>query len=109
MKCLFKVVALSSLLFSGIIHAEIDGSAMAAALQKAQAVYNIVGEGDAAEVDWSHPKEIPGLKDPANPGMKLQVVEWEAFNPGYKTYHRIRVLVNYQGAPVGVESLYLGQ
>lgn len=109
MNRVFKVVACSSLLFSGVIHAEIDGNAMAAALQKAQAVYNVVGEGDASEVDWSNPKEVPGLKDPANPGKKLQVVEWEAFNPGYKTYHRIRVLVNYQGAPAGVESLYMGQ
>lgn len=109
MKRLIKVILAGSLLFVGAAHAEIDGNAMAAALTKAQQVYNVVGEGDASEVDWSHPKKVPGLKDPANPGKKLQVVEWEAFNPGYKTYHSIRVLVNYQGAPVGVETLYLGQ
>lgn len=89
--------------------AQVDATTVQAATQTAQKTYEAVTGNDASDVDWSTYEEVPGMKDPANPGKKLRVLQWDGYNASYHTYDRVRVLVSYAGAPVGAEVLYMGQ
>ncbi len=89
--------------------AQVDAATVQAATVTAQKTYEAVTGNDASDVDWSTYEEVPGMKDPANPGKKLRVLQWGGYNAGYHTYDRVRVLVSYAGAPVGAEVLYMGR
>ncbi|HAF2131035.1 TPA: hypothetical protein G9F27_005375 [Salmonella enterica] len=108
MKKLYILIA-TGLLLSGPAVAKVDATTVQAATQTAKKAYETVTGNDAGDVNWSSYEEIPGMKDPATPGHKLRVLQWEGFNPGYHTYDRVRVLVNDRGSPVGAEVLYMGR
>ncbi|ECW1083142.1 hypothetical protein BEL55_004516 [Salmonella enterica subsp. enterica serovar Waycross] len=103
------ILIATCLLLSGPAVAKIDATTVQAATQTAKKAYEAVTGNDAGDVNWSSYEEIPGMKDPATPGHKLRVLQWEGFNPGYHTYDRVRVLVNDAGSPVGAEVLYTGR
>lgn len=109
MKKLSMLIVISVLLMSAPTLAQVDVATVQTATQTAQKAYEAVTSNDARDVDWSTFEVIPGMKDPATPGHKLRVLQWEGFNPGYRTYDRVRVLVNDGGSTVGAEVLYMGR
>lgn len=108
MKKLSMLIVISVLMSAPTL-AQVDATTVQTATQTAQKAYEAVTGNDARDVDWSTFEVIPGMKDPATPGHKLRVLQWEGFNPGYRTYDRVRVLVNEGGSTVGAEVLYMGR
>ncbi len=116
MKTLTKLFVAVAILFGSVV-----GSAQAGLLDspevydKAKAVYMAMENMTPADleedgVDFGLPKELPGVKNPINPSVKLKVADFEVFNPSFKTYARVRVLVDpATGVVQGAEYLYLGK
>ena len=108
MKKLSMLIVISVLMSAPAL-AQVDATTVQTATQTAQKAYEAVTGNDARDVDWSTFEVIQGMKDPATPGHKLRVLQWEGFNPGYRTYDRVRVLVNDGGSTVGAEVLYMSR
>lgn len=104
-----SIIIITSLLLSAPALAQVDAATLQSATQTAQKAYEAVTGNDASDVDWSSYQEVPGVKDPASPGHKLRVLQWEGYNAGYHTYDRVRVLVNSAGGTAGAEVLYMGR
>lgn len=102
-------VILSAFLVSSQAFAQIDAATLQAATHQAQKTYEVVTGNDPADVDWTYYTEVPGINDPASPGHKLRVLQWEGFNAGFHTYDRVRVLINDYGSTAGAEVLYMGR
>lgn len=108
MKKLSMLIVISVLMSAPTL-AQVDAATVQTATQTAQKAYEAVTGDDARDVDWSSFEVSPGMKDPVSQGHKLRVLQWEGFNPGYRTYDRVRVLVNDGGSTVGAEVLYMGR
>lgn len=116
MKTLTKLFVAVAILFGSVV-----GSAQAGLLDspevydKAKAIYMAMESMTPADleeygVDFGLPKELLGIKNPTNPSVKLKVADFEVFNPSFKTYARVRILVDPStGVIQGGEYLYLGK
>ncbi|EKC0517665.1 hypothetical protein O8H94_000988 [Escherichia coli O157] len=119
MKTLTKLFVAVAILFGGFIgsvHAnQTDFLYSRDVFNTASRVYMAMNEftsNDLEEmgVDFGEPKELPGVKSPTDPKVKLRVADFEVFNPGYRTYARVRVLVDpTTNTVVGAEYLDLGR
>ncbi|EPB4339003.1 hypothetical protein QNZ44_003048 [Enterobacter kobei] len=90
---------------TGITEPEMQ-AALAAAKKAYAANYD---QETLASADFGSYKQAPSVPDPADKTQKLRVVEYEVFNPGYKTYDKVRVTLNASGAVTGTQVQYEGQ
>ncbi|EFN9653214.1 hypothetical protein D3G38_17535 [Escherichia coli] len=110
---IFLLTALFSCCFSRNVQADILDSTVV--YEKARSVYKAMEDLSDTDLDemvvnFGTPQEKPAVENPGKPGGKLRVADFEVFNPAYRTYARVRILVDPEsGSPMGAEYLYLGK
>lgn len=89
---------------------EITDAEMQAVLAAAKKAYAANYDQETLEsADFGSYKQAPSIPDPTDKTRQLRVVEYEVFNPGYKTYDKVRVTLNTAGAVSGTQVQYEGQ